>query len=83
MPLTPNTKYIYENSDGIIYAREFGSDKRIPVGYESSDAYRRALGLEEEELWHKICQLAVTNETLRAEMDRVIMLYHLIVEEQK
>jgi hypothetical protein len=39
--LKPDTKYIYERSDGIVYAREFGADPstRQVVGYESGAEY--------------------------------------------
>jgi hypothetical protein len=39
--LKPDTKYIYERSDGIIYAREFGADPstRRVIGYESGKEY--------------------------------------------
>ena len=39
--LKPDTKYIYERSDGIVYAREFGADPgtRQVVGYESGIEY--------------------------------------------
>jgi hypothetical protein len=39
--LKPDTKYIYERSDGIVYAREFGADPstRQVVGYEDAKAY--------------------------------------------
>ena len=39
--LKPDTKYIYERADGIVYAREFGADPstRQVVGYESGIEY--------------------------------------------
>ena len=39
--LKPNTTYIYERADGIVYARESGSDPstRQVVGYESGTEY--------------------------------------------
>ena len=37
--LTPGATYIYERSEGIIYAREFGSTERKIVGYESAKDY--------------------------------------------
>ena len=34
--LKPDTKYIYERANGVVYAREFGADPitRVAVGYE-------------------------------------------------
>ena len=37
--LTPGATYIYERSEGIIYAREFGKTERHVVGYESGKDY--------------------------------------------
>ena len=39
--LKPDTKYIYERAEGIVYAREFGADPstRQVVGYESGVEY--------------------------------------------
>lgn len=39
--LKPDTKYIYERAEGIVYAREFGTDPstRQVVGYESGIEY--------------------------------------------
>jgi len=39
--LTPGVTLIYERADGIIYAREFGTDPstRVVVGYESGREY--------------------------------------------
>jgi len=39
--LKPDATYIYERSDGIVYAREFGADPstRQVVGYESGIEY--------------------------------------------
>ena len=37
--LTPGATYIYERSEGIIYAREFGKTERHVVGYESGSDY--------------------------------------------
>ena len=37
--LTPGATYIYERSEGIIYAREFGKTERQVVGYESGKEY--------------------------------------------
>lgn len=90
--LKPNTTYIYERSEGIVYAREFGSDPgtRVVVGYESGSDYdsRTSDGrplrehLKEDALWGDIRRLAKTNSSLQDELDRVIMLYYLIKEQQ-
>jgi hypothetical protein len=76
--LKPNTKYIYERANGITYAREFGAGPhtRVPVGWDWEVSKR-----QDDELWENIRNLARTNETLQSELDRVIMLYNLIKDD--
>ena len=85
--LKPGAKYIYERADGVVYAREEGADPstRIEIGYDwkwgndLAKAHRDQL--VENQLWDDIRQAAKTNPALQAELDRVIMLYHLTKEE--
>ena len=82
--LKPGVKYIYERSDGIVYAREFGADPstRQVVGYESGVEYDPlSNNLREDKLWGDIRRLARTNETLQSELERVIMVYNLIKDD--
>ena len=78
--LKPGATYVYEQADGITYAREIGADPstRIEIGRTVSQG-----DLEEQQLWQKVRQAAKTNPALQAEMDRVIMLYYLIKEDEK
>lgn len=90
--LKPDVTYIYERQDGVIYAREFGADPstRQVVGYDwgleshrpPDQSISQIDQLREDKLWGEIRRLARTNPTLQAELDRVIMLYHLIKEEK-
>jgi len=91
--LKPDTKYIYERANGVIYAREFGADlsTRVPMGYEydpitghkiDHDA-RTADGrplynhIQEDRLWGEIRRAAQTNPTLQDALERAIMIYQL------
>ena len=80
--LKPGATYIYERSEGIVYAREFGADPkdRIVVGYESGRDYDLHNQIQEDKLWGEIRRAAKTNPALQAELERVIMLYHLTKE---
>lgn len=82
--LKPGATYVYESPDGgeTIYAREAGSTERILVG-ESVKARSLMDQLREDKLWGEIRRTAKTNPALQSELDRVIMLYHLILEENK
>lgn len=85
--LTPGATYIYERSEGIIYAREFGADPntRQVVGYESGADYdpRTADGrplhdhIMDDKMWGEIRRAAQTNPTLQDALNRVIMIYRL------
>ena len=84
--LKPGATYIYERSEGIVYAREAGADPgtRQVVGYEKGTDYDPVSGhkinhnrLMEDKLWGNIRRAAETSPTLQDAMDRVIMIYQL------
>jgi hypothetical protein len=85
--LKPDTKYIYERVNGHIYAREFGADPstKIEIGYDwnglTSTEVKFRDQLLENQLWDKIRKTAKSNSVLQAELDRVIVLYHLLTEQ--
>ena len=82
--LKPGATYIYERSDGIVYAREFGADPkdRFVVGYESSKDYDPLRhDVKENQLWHEIRQAAQTNPTLKDALNRCVEIYNLIKHE--
>ena len=74
--LKPGATYIYEQVDGVTYAREFGSTDRIEIGrnYDGNTSW------EEELLWREIRSAAKTNSTLQEALDYVIMIYKLSKE---
>jgi len=79
--LKPGATYIYERSDGTIYAREFGQSARTVVGYDpvlgSDGAVARPPDVVYSE-WNKIFRAAKTNPTLQEAIDRVKIIYNLI-----
>ena len=81
--LKPNATYIYETPDGgeTVYAREFGTSEKILVGqsYKALSLHEQIL---QDKLWGEIRRKAKDNLTLQAELDRVIMLYYLIKDEE-
>ena len=76
----PNTDYIYENADGIIYAREFGDTKRFEIGKTSERVDRDK---EDADLWKEIIAAARTNPVLQQELERVKILYLLSKQQQE
>jgi hypothetical protein len=81
--LKENTSYIYERADGIVYAREFGSDpatrKEIGWTYDNRTNDGRPLQehIKEDQLWGEIRRMAKTNPTLQEAIDRVKIIYLL------
>ena len=80
--LKPGGTYIYERVDNTVFRREAGQVEREVVGYDHRTSDGRPLvdHIREDKLWGEIRRTAKTNTTLQAELDRVIMLYHLINE---
>ena len=87
--LKPGATYIYERSEGIIYARESGADPstRQVVGYEDAKAYDPVSGHKIDTVFGmdsrrvaelvSMLQAAETNSTLQDALDRAIMIYKL------
>ena len=74
--LTPGATLIYENSEGVIYAREQGSTEKHVVGM-TLEAQQRREGLSENVLWHNIRQEAKTNPALHDALERAKIIYSL------
>ncbi len=78
--LTPGATYIYERSEGIIYAREFGADPstRVVVGYESGADYdpiapnRRIMSKLND-----IVQMCETDQAMKELLNQLFVLYNL------
>ncbi len=78
--LTPGATYIYERSEGIIYAREFGADPstRIVVGYESGKDYdpinanRRMLSE-----FNDVLRMCETDPAMKEMLDQLFVMYNL------
>jgi hypothetical protein len=91
--LKPDTTYVYERADGVVYARESGADPstRVAVGYEydpitghkvdhdkrTSDGRPLYDHIMEDKMWGKIRREARTNPTLQDALERAIIIYQL------
>lgn len=76
--LKPGVAYIYENADGVIYARELNAPPgtRIEIGRVfGTDSSHDSL--QEDKLWKEIRQAARTNTALQEALDRAIIIYQL------
>lgn len=76
--LTPGATYIYERSEGIIYARKFGETERIVVGYESGKDYD-AVGAKKRMMseLNDIVRMSETDPAIRGLLDQLFVLYNL------
>ena len=72
--LDPNKQYVYERVDNKIYAREMNSLNRILIS-EYGNYW------EDRNRWMEILIFARTNPMLQEELDRVIVLYHLLKQQ--
>ena len=75
--LKPGATYIYEQAEGIVYAREFGAEPqtRFVVGYESGKDYN---SVNRNKInWADLLKESKNNKALADALDRVIMLYEL------
>jgi len=73
--LDPNKSYVYERVDNKIYAREIGSLTRILVS-EYGQYW------EDKNNWMELLVFARTNTVLQQELERVIVLYHLLKQQE-
>lgn len=79
--LKPGATYIYERSDGRIYAREMGSTERVLIGEEYTlDAHRRRMEIADD--WVPIVQAAEQNPALQDALDRAKLIYVLSQKDQ-
>ena len=72
--LTPGATLIYERANGVIYARESGTNERVVIGYDST--YNPADEFVKSE-WHAILTAAESNPALQEAIDRVKVVYNL------
>jgi hypothetical protein len=87
--LTPGATYIYERSDGVIYAREVGANPstRRVIGYENHKDYDPITGQKIDTVFGmdikrvaeivEMIQAADTNPTLQDALDRAKIIYQL------
>lgn len=86
--LKSGATYIYERADGVVYAREMGSDPstRQAVGWNydsrTSDGKPLAESIKESKLWGEIHLAAKTNTALQEALDRVKVIYELSKNER-
>lgn len=87
--LNTGATLIYEHVDGITYSREVGADPstRVVVGYKHDPRTDDGLPLRnhimDAKLWGDIRRKAKTHPGLAAELERVIMFYKLLEQQEE
>ena len=82
--LKPGATYIYESPDGgeTTYAREVGTNERIMIG-QSYKARSKWDQIKEDKLWGEIRRKAQTHPGLAEELERVIVYYKLLEQNEE
>jgi hypothetical protein len=82
--LTPGATYIYERNGGTVYAREFGQTERKVIGYDMPK-HRDPLQYDiiQTQLWQDIVEAGKSNPALQKALDRAILIYQTIKEEDE
>jgi hypothetical protein len=86
--LKPGAEYVYEQQDGITYAREKNAsiNSRVEIGWEydtrTSDGRPLHDHMMDDKLWGEIRREARTNPTLQKTLDRAILIYQTIKDER-
>ena len=80
--LKPGATYIYERSEGIVYAREFGADPstRQIVGYETGkdyDPYAKGPNQRMLSELNDVVRMCETDPAMKELLDRLFVLYNL------
>jgi hypothetical protein len=81
--LKPGATYVYERANGVIYARESGSDplSREAIGWDydprTGDGRPLHDHLMDSKMWGEIRREAKNNPLLQDALDRAIIIYHL------
>jgi hypothetical protein len=81
--LKPGAEYVYEQQDGITYAREKNAsiNSRVEIGWEydtrTSDGRPLHDHIMDDKLWGDIRRSAKTNSTLHKALSHAILIYHL------
>lgn len=80
--LKSGTTYIYERVEGTTYARESGSSDRFIIG-QDYPTRSKLDQIMEDKLWGEIRRKAKSHPGMQAELDRVIMFYNLLKDNDR
>lgn len=86
--LKPGAAYTYEHQDGVVYATESGTTKKVAIGWDydttnpsfdprTEDGRPLHDHIMDSKLWGEIRKAAKTNITLQEAIERVKIIYHL------
>lgn len=83
--LLPNEPLIYERANGVVFARyrDKPEIERWVIGGDPGAVAKAQGELLDYSEWKQMCEIAVTNHTLKKLMDKLVNTYYMIKEEQK
>ena len=83
--LLPNEPLIYERANGVVFARyrDKPEIERWIIGGDPGAVAREQGELLDYSEWKQMCEIAITNYTLKKLMDKLVNTYYMIKEEQK
>jgi hypothetical protein len=78
--LIPNEALIYERANGVVYARyrDLPDIPRWIIGGDPSAVARAQGNLISYHEWQDLCELALENETLKNQLDKLVTTYYII-----
>ena len=80
--LTPGATYIYERANGRVYARESGTSERKAIGWDYGREPKQ-YDLIETQYWQDIVEAGKSNPALQKVLDRAILIYQTIKEQDE
>ena len=82
--LLPNEPLIYERANGVVFAFSTNPEiERWVIGGDPGSVAKAQGELLDYSEWKQMCEIAVTNPTLKKLMDKLVNTYYMIKEEQQ
>lgn len=83
--LIPNEPLIYERANGVVYAR-YQNKPEIPrwiIGGDPGAIAREQGELMDYSQWKELCELAMKNEALKKQLDKLVITYYIIKHDRQ
>jgi hypothetical protein len=82
--LIPGEALIYERANGVVYARyrdpPYNTQPRWIIGGDPAAVSRAGGSLLNYAEWQELCEISLSNITLKKQLDKLVELYYIIKE---